>query len=71
MNDKEIYAISLDFSKMRFLESNDAVNTTLIHTYGVISLEKDQIKEVLPEIREKFFEFIKEYGKKFPFTNER
>ena len=70
MTDKEIYVINLDFSKMRFLEDGSAVNTTLFSIYSLISLNKSEFKEILPEIRKSLQALINKYTKKYPFVND-
>jgi arsenate reductase-like glutaredoxin family protein len=69
--DKEIYVLNLDFSKMRFLDDNSGTNTTVISDYSLISLNKQELKEVLPEIRDLFHEIMDKYGKKYQFLNEK
>ena len=69
--DKEIYVVNLDFSKMRFTENNEALNTTVFSNYSLISLDNEQLKEVLPEITALYQKIIKKYVKKYRFTNEK
>lgn len=66
---KEIYVLNLDFSKMRFLANNEAVNTTLFSNYSLISLNKKEFKEIFPEIKVLFRKIIDKYIEKFQFIN--
>lgn len=71
MNEKEIYIVNLDFSKMRFLQDNSSVNTTLFVSYSLISLNKQEFKEVLPEIRKLFQRITNKYDKKYQFIDNK
>ena len=71
MSVKEIYVINLDFSMLRFLEDNSSVNTSLHAIYSVISLNKAEFKEVLPEIKELYQKIVDKYGKKYQFINDK
>ena len=66
---KEIYVLNLDFSKMRFLADNSSVNTSLFASYSLISLNKQEFKEVLPEIRKLFQRITNKYNKKYQFID--
>ena len=68
---KEIYVINMDFSKMRFLEDNSSVNTTLFTVYSLISVSKQEFKEILPEIRKLFQRITNKYNKKFQFIDSK
>ena len=71
MADKDIYVINLDFSKMRFLEDGTAVNTSVFQIYSLISLNKKELKEILPEIRKSIQALINKYAEKYQFVNDK
>ena len=68
---KEIYVLNLDFSKMRFLVDNSSVNTSLFASYSLISLNKQEFKEILPEIRKLFQRITNKYNRKFQFIDNK
>ena len=68
MNNK-ILVLNLDFSVLRKLEDNSAVNTTIIQRYELILLNGIKFPELLKEIKEDFDIMDEKIYKQIPFSS--
>ncbi len=67
MKDKT-YVLNLDFSVMRLLNDNSAVNTTIKQDYTLLSIPKDAYITVINQIEKDFNQIIDKYTTEFKFN---